>query len=70
MKLLALPFIRSAERSENKLVLEVEDPEEENPQIVNFLVKEGYRIQFVGEVRHSLEEVYLKLVKPSQVAPQ
>ena len=69
-KLRALPFVRSAERSENKLVLEVENPEEENPQVVDLLVKAGYRVQFVGEVRHSLEEVYLKLVKPSQEAPQ
>jgi len=69
-KLRALPFVRSAERSENKLVLEVEDPEEENPQIVDLLVKAGYRVQFVGEVRHSLEEVYLRLVKPSKEALQ
>ncbi len=69
-KLRALPFVRSAERSENKLVLEVENPEEENPQIVDLLVKAGYKVQFVGEVRHSLEEVYLKLVKPSKGAPQ
>ena len=69
-KLRALPFVRSAERSENKLVLEVENPEEENPQIIALLVKTGYRVQFVGEVRHSLEEVYLKLVKPSQEAKQ
>jgi ABC-2 type transport system ATP-binding protein len=67
-KLRGLPFVRLAERSENKLVLELEDPEEENPQIVDLLVREGYRIQFVGEVRHSLEEVYLKLVRPSQEA--
>ena len=69
-KLRALPFVRSAERSENKLVIEVKNPEEENPQIVDLLVQTGYRVQFVGEVRHSLEEVYLKLVKPSQEAPQ
>ena len=66
-KLRALPYVHSAERSENKLVLQLEDPEEENPQILELLVKEGYRVQFVGEFRHSLEEVYLKLVAPKEV---
>jgi ABC-2 type transport system ATP-binding protein len=61
-KLKTLPFILSAERSGNKLVLDLDDPEDNNPEILELLVKAGYKVQFVGEVRHSLEEVYLKLV--------
>ncbi len=69
-KLRVLPFVRSVDRSENKLILELDDPEEENPKIVELLVEAGYLIQFVGEVRHSLEEVYLKLVNTSEAAHQ
>jgi ABC-2 type transport system ATP-binding protein len=57
-----LSFVSSVSRKDNKLVLEVEDPEEDNPEILQLLVARGYRVQFVGEVRHSLEDVYLKLV--------
>jgi len=61
-KVKTLPFVESAERSGSKLVLDVDNPEDENPEILDLLVKSGYKVQFVGEVRHSLEEVYLKLV--------
>jgi len=61
-KLKTFPFVLSAERSGNKLVLDLDDPEDDNPVILELLVKAGYKVQFVGEVRHSLEEVYLKLV--------
>ena len=57
-----LPFVQSAERVGNKLVLDVETPEDDNPEILELLVRNGYKVQFVGEVRHTLEEVYLKLV--------
>ena len=61
-KLKALSFVQSVERSGNKLVLDLDNPEENNPEILELLVKSGYKVQFVGEIRHSLEEVYLKLV--------
>jgi ABC-2 type transport system ATP-binding protein len=56
------PFVLAAVRSGNKLVLDLDNPEDDNPEILEFLVKSGYKVQFVGEIRHSLEEVYLKLV--------
>lgn len=61
-KLRALPFVQSVERVGNKLVLDVDTPEDDNPEILELLVSNGYKVQFVGEVRHTLEEVYLKLV--------
>ena len=59
----ALPFLREARLVDNKLVVTLEDPEAHNPEIVRLLVGMGADIQFVGELRHSLEEVYLQLVK-------
>ncbi len=59
----ALPFVRDARVVDNKLVVNLDDPEAHNPEIVRVLVGAGADIQFVGELRHSLEDVYLQLVK-------
>ena len=56
-------FVLSAEAVDNKLVIGLDDPEKYNPAIVRSLVEAGANIQFVGEVRQRLEDVYLKLVK-------
>ena len=59
----ALPFVQEVKLVENKLVVTLDDPEEHNPDILNLLVGAGARVQFVGELRTSLEDVYLHLVK-------
>jgi ABC-2 type transport system ATP-binding protein len=59
----ALPFVQEVSLVENKLVVTLDDPEEHNPDILNLLVGAGVRVQFVGELRTSLEDVYLHLVK-------
>lgn len=58
-----LPFVREAKVIENKLLVNLDDPEIHNPEIIRTLVGVGVDIQFVGELRHSLEDVYLQLVK-------
>jgi ABC-2 type transport system ATP-binding protein len=40
----------------------LQKPEEENPAIVRAIVAAGGEVQFVSELRHSLEDVYLALV--------
>jgi ABC-2 type transport system ATP-binding protein len=47
----------------NDLVIDVKDPEKENPGIVETIIKAGGRVQFVNDLRPSLEDVYLKLVR-------
>lgn len=59
----SLPFIKQTQAVDNKLVLALDDPERHNPDLIRQLVQAGANIQFVGELRHSLEEVYLQLVK-------
>lgn len=54
--------VRLVEKEGNSLVLEVEDPESDNADIINNIVKAGGRIQFVSELGASLEDVYMKLV--------
>ncbi len=58
-----LPFIKEAKAVDSKLVVALDDPESHNPEIIRLLVQAGARIQFVGELRHTLEDVYLQLVK-------
>ncbi len=60
-----LAFVREVKLIENKLVVILDDPETHNPDIIRALVKAGADLQFVGELRHSLEDVYLQLVKAS-----
>ena len=58
-----LPYIKEVKAVDNKLLVTLDDPEAHNPEVVRALVGAGAEIQFVGELRHSLEDVYLQLVK-------
>jgi ABC-2 type transport system ATP-binding protein len=58
----SLPFARDVKAVENKLLVTLDNPEEQNPHIIRALVASGADVQFVGELRHSLEDVYLQLV--------
>ncbi len=55
----------NVEVADNKLVVSLKDPENNNPEIVRALVNAGAQVQFVGEIRHSLEQIYLEMVKTS-----
>ena len=59
------PHVTEAQLIDHKIVATIEDPETYNPEIIRFLVSEGADVQFVGELRRSLEDVYLQLVKNS-----
>ena len=61
-----LPFVKKIEAHENKLLVAVDNPEQHNPTMIRLLVEGGQNIQFVGELRHSLEEIYLQLVNRSE----
>ncbi len=61
----ALDFVKNAEQIENKLILTLDDPETQNPILVKKLVEAGAEIQFVGQLRHSLEDIYLQLIQNS-----
>ena len=60
----------NVETVENKLVVSLKDPDESNPEIVRTLVMAGAQVQFVGEIRHSLEQIYLEMVKGSERGQQ
>jgi ABC-2 type transport system ATP-binding protein len=56
------PHVKDVQAVENKIVVSMDDPEIYNPEIISALVTAGAQIQFVGEIRHSLEDIYLQLV--------
>ena len=54
--------ITAAESAENKLIVILEELKRENPAVVRALLQDGDDIQFIGELRHSLEQVYLEML--------
>ncbi|HEY4667740.1 MAG TPA: ABC transporter ATP-binding protein, partial [Anaerolineales bacterium] len=60
--LAAFPFVKAVETVDSKLVVTLNDPESENPALITALVGAGAQLQFVGELRRSLEDVYLHLL--------
>lgn len=61
-----IPFVREANYIDNKVLVNIDEPENQNPLIVRALVEAGADIQFVGEIRRSLEDVYLHLVRNNE----
>ena len=62
----AMPFVNSVKISKDSIVMEVESPEKNNPDITAYRVRKGFRVQFIGEIRRSLEDVYLSIVEKSK----
>jgi ABC-2 type transport system ATP-binding protein len=60
-----LEGVSSVELLENKLVVSLVEPEKTNPVITRLLVEQGADIQFIGEVRQSLEQIYLEMLHGS-----
>ncbi len=58
----ALAFIQEMDIQDGQLILGLSDPDNQNPLIVRALVEAGADVQYVSELRHSLEEVYFKLI--------
>lgn len=58
-----LTFVQHVKQDGNQLLVELDDPESNRPELVRHIVEAGGRIMAVSEERHSLEEVYLNLVR-------
>jgi ABC-2 type transport system ATP-binding protein len=59
-------FVSDVQLIDNKIVAAVENPEQNNPRLIRALVEKGAELQFVGELRRRLEDVYLELVGSAQ----
>lgn len=58
--------VTDVELVDQKLVVSMQDPEQLNPQIIRKLVEAGADILFVGELRHSLEDIYLQTMREAE----
>lgn len=54
------------EVSDGKLIIEVTDPDKENPAIVNAIISIGGQIREVSQATPTLEDVYLQIVKETR----
>jgi len=61
-----LPGVIEVNSVDQKLVIAMDDPETLNPQIIRLLVEDGADILFVGELRHSLEDIYLQTIRETR----
>ena len=58
-----LSVVKNVKVSDSKLILDMDNPERDNPEVVRTIVKAGGNIQYVTELRSTLEDVYLKLIR-------
>jgi ABC-2 type transport system ATP-binding protein len=59
-------YVSQVQTHGNKILAAVDRPERNNPQLIQALVNAGAEIQFVGELRRRLEDVYLELMHASE----
>jgi ABC-2 type transport system ATP-binding protein len=61
-----LPFVREVQQVDKTLVIGLDNPEAQNPILVERIVSAGGAVQFVTELRHSLEDVYFALLEEGE----
>ena len=61
----SLEFVKDVNCVDNMIEVSLTDPENQNPVIVRRLVEAGADIKFVGQLRHSLEDIYIQLIHQS-----
>jgi ABC-2 type transport system ATP-binding protein len=61
-----LPFVKDVQQIDNTLTISLDNPEEQNPVLVERIVAAGGAVQFVNELHHSLEDVYFSLIEESK----
>lgn len=59
----ALPFVQSCVADGQRLLVHLDDPTANNPTLITTLVSAEAPIQYVSEQEHSLEDIYLELVR-------
>ena len=62
----ALPFVKDVTLRDGALLVDLDDPDRNNPALVQALVGAGAQVQYVQPASASLEDVYLQLVGQGQ----
>ncbi len=58
----ALPFAKNVRTEDDSLLIDLAKPEDENSEVAEVIIRSGGEIQFMSELKHTLEEVYLELI--------
>ena len=61
-----LSFVKEMQQVDNTLVISLDDPEAQNPIMIERVVAAGGAIRFVNELRHSLEDIYFTLIQDDE----
>lgn len=64
----ALPFVQAVDAAGDMLSVTLDNPDEQNPSLVRALVAAGAAVRYVEPREHSLEDVYLQLVREGETA--
>jgi len=59
----AMPSVLDVRQVDGRMLVDLEDPMVQNPLIVDLLTSMGGKVIYVNELRHGLEDIYLKLVR-------
>ena len=62
----SLDFVKDLSVKGDSLTMNVSGPEQENPELIRKLVALGADVQYLYENKHSLEEVYFKIMEASK----
>lgn len=62
-KALDFDFITEINAQDSKIIVTLDDPEEQNPLLIEEIVRAGGKIQWVNKKEYSLEDVYLRLME-------
>lgn len=57
-----LGFASNVRTDDGRILVDLDDPELRNPAIVEALTRAGARIEYVSELKRTLEDVYMRLV--------
>jgi ABC-2 type transport system ATP-binding protein len=58
----ALPFVKNVVAADNMLTVQLDNPDDQSPALVQALIAAGGQIRSVAPISHSLEDVYMQLV--------
>ncbi len=59
----ALGFVKGVRREDGRLIVSMDDPDNDNPRLAEALVRAGAEVVSMKEREHSLEDIYLKLIR-------
>ncbi|MBK9715514.1 MAG: ABC transporter ATP-binding protein [Kouleothrix sp.] len=61
-----LPFVHDVAVHDGSLEVSLDDPDAQNPALIQALVAAGAGIRYVEPIEHSLEDVYMELVQTAE----